>query len=234
MSELKSYTLETNQGPHLNLNEDLIDVDILHKLFVVIDGFGGSNIGDRIALQTKDCIKNFFGKISRDPDSTLPFFFSSKYLLETNSLINAFRLAHENIAKENAIRPMSSRGGASVIAAALTENMVSLVSTGNCMAFLFRKENLFTQMLPDVFANAPMSGVGLFEDFHYQVSEFKILPGDTLILLTDGAYQRCELEEIKGILLQYPDRNKEMIQEIFQMTNDRGNLDNQSALILQF
>lgn len=234
MNELKSYTLETHQGPHLNLNEDLIDVDLGLQLFMVIDGFGGSNIGDRAAVATKDYIKRFFGKISRDPDSTLPFFFSSKYLLETNALINAFRGAHEQMTKDNQARSMNNRGGASVIALALSETMASIVATGNCQAMLMRKEHLAIQMLPDCFANAPMSGVGLFEDFHYQVTEFKVLPGDTLLLLTDGVYQRCELAEMQEILKKYPSNEKEFIQEIFQYANDRGNLDNQSVMILQF
>ena len=234
MNELKSYTLETSKGPHLNLNEDLVDADLGLQLFMVIDGFGGSNIGDRTASATKDYIKKFFGKISKDPDSTLPFSYSAKYLIETNALINAFRGTHEKIAKENLARSMNSRGGASVIAVALSDNMVSIVATGNCQALLFRKENLFTQMLPDAFANAPMSGVGLFEDFHYQVSEFKIMPGDSLLLLTDGAYQRCDQGEMLEIYKRNMANEIAIIKEIFQYANDRGNLDNQSAMILQF
>lgn len=234
MNELKSYSLETSQGPHLNLNEDLIDVDLGLQLFMVVDGFGGSNIGDRVAMSSKDHIKKFFGKISKDPESTLPFFYSPKYLLETNALINAFRGAHEQISKENLGRSINNRGGASVLALALSDNMASIVSTGNCQALLYRKENLITQMLPDSFASAPMSGVGLFEDFHYQVSEFKILPGDLVLLLTDGAYERCAHLEMLEMCKRNNSNEMAIIKEIFQFVNDRGNLDNQSAMILQF
>jgi serine/threonine protein phosphatase PrpC len=235
MIELKSYTLETHQGPHLNLNEDLIDVDLGLQLFMVIDGFGGSNVGDRAALSAKEHIKYFFGKISVDPESTLPFFFSSKYLLETNALINAFRGAHEKIYKENLARSINNRGGASVIALALTENMATIVATGNCLALLFRKENLITQMLPDAFADAPMSGIGLFEDFHYQATEFKLMAEDTLILLTDGAYQKFgQFAGIQEVLKTNPSDDQAIIKEIFQFVNDRGNLDNQSIVILRF
>lgn len=31
MIELKSYGLISHQGPHLNLNEDLVDVDLNNK-----------------------------------------------------------------------------------------------------------------------------------------------------------------------------------------------------------
>jgi serine/threonine protein phosphatase PrpC len=79
-----------------------------------------------------------------------------------------------------------------------------------------------------------MSAVGLFEDFHYQATEFKILPDDALLLLTDGAYLRCEPEEILEYYKKYPGDEKGVIKEIFRSANDRGNLDNQSVMILQF
>lgn len=234
MNELKSYSFETHQGPHLNLNEDLIDIDLGLQLFMVLDGFGGSNIGDRIAALSRDHIKRFFGKISRDPDSTLPFFYSPKYLLETNALINAFRGTHEQISKDNSVRSLNSRGGTSAIALSLSENMATLVSTGNCQAFLIRADQVHLQMLPDAFANAPMSGIGLFEDFHYQASELKVTEGDTLVLVTDGAYINCGPGEISEIIKKYPNDEKAAIKEIFRSANDRGNFDNQSMLILQF
>ncbi len=234
MHELKSYSFETHQGPHLNLNEDLIDIDLNLKLYLLLDGFGGSGIGDRAATQIKDNIKSFFGKIATDPDSTLPFYFSSKYLLETNALVNAFRSSHEQIAKENLARSIFNRGGASVMALGLAGNIATIVSTGNCKALIYRKGNLFAQVLPDAFANAPMSGIGLFEDFHYQVSEFKIRKDDALLMLTDGAYERCEQEKILEIINKNLGNEKIIIQEIFNYANDRGNLDNQSIMFLQF
>lgn len=80
MSEIKSYAMKTHQGPFLNLNEDLVEVDLVNNLFMVIDGFGGSNIGDKAASMVRDSLKRSFTKIASDPDSTLPFYFSHKYL----------------------------------------------------------------------------------------------------------------------------------------------------------
>jgi serine/threonine protein phosphatase PrpC len=202
MVELKSYALLSHQGPHLNLNEDLIEVDLANGLFTIIDGFGGSNIGDRAAMMIKDTLKNSYTKIATDPDSTLPFFFSHKYLIEGNALINAFSSAHQKVSKENADKSMNNRGGASVISAALAENVLTLVSTGNCGAYLYRRGRLTSEILPDSLKsfngdsasnfheNIPLSGIGLFEDFHYQIKELKLAIGDLVVLLTDGAYAR--------------------------------------------
>lgn len=246
MIELKSYGMNSHQGPHLNLNEDFVEVDLANNLFMVIDGFGGSNIGDRAAAIIRDTVKRSYTKIANDPESTLPFFFSHKYLIEGNALINALHLAHQNVTRENESKAMNNRGGGSVLCAAMAENILTLVSTGNCGAYLYRKGNLSCEILPDSLIGlsrdrfssylhtVPMSGVGLFEDLHYQVKELKIAAGDIVILLTDGVYGRLQESEIKYTVEKNLEGELEIIKELFKLANERGNLDNQSALILQF
>ena len=246
MIELKSYAMKTDQGPHLNLNEDVVEADLTNNLFMIIDGFGGSNVGDRAAGIIRDQIKRSYTKIALDPESTLPFFYSHKYLIEGNALINAFHNAHQAVNRDNEDKSMDQRGGGSVIAAAMAENILTLVSTGNCSAYLYRKGKLSLEILPDSLAslsrddfkshlhNIPMSGMGLFEDLHYSVRELKLTEDDLLLIMTDGAYSRLEDDEIKHILEKNRERESEAIQEIFRLANDRGNLDNQSAVILQF
>jgi serine/threonine protein phosphatase PrpC len=246
MVELKSYGLLSHQGPHLNLNEDLAEVDLANNLFLIIDGFGGSNVGDKSVSIIRDSLKRSYTKISSDPDSTLPFFFSHKYLIEGNALINAFHVAHKNVTNENVNKNINNRGGASVIGAALAENILTLVSTGNCIAYLYRKGHLSNEILPDSLRSlsrdrfssylhtAPMSAIGLFEDLHYQVKELKISTGDLVILLTDGIYARLEDAEIKYIIEKNLENELEVINQLIKLANERGNLDNQSALLLQF
>lgn len=246
MIELKSYGLLSHQGPHLNLNEDLAEVDLANNLYIVVDGFGGSNIGDRAAGIIRDSLKKSYTKIAADPDSTLPFFFSQKYLIEGNALINAFHVAHQNVLRDNENKSMNNRGGASVIGAALAENILTVVSTGNCSAYLYRKGHLSNEVLPDSLGSvsrdrfssylhtAPTSGIGLFEDLHYQVRELKISAGDLIIMLTDGIYARLEQDEIKYIVEKNLHNEMEIINEMAKLANERGNLDNQTALLLQF
>ncbi len=246
MIELKSYGMQSHQGPHLNLNEDLVEADLVNNLFMVVDGFGGSNIGDRAASMIRDNLKRSYTKIAIDPEATLPFFYSHKYLIEGNALINAFHTAHQNINRDNENKSLNNRGGGSVIAAAVAENILTLVSTGNCVAYLYRKGHLSVEVLPDSLANlsrdpyqshlhsVPMSGIGLFEDLHYSVRELKITDGDIIILLTDGAYSRLNTEEIKYTIEKNQESELETIRELFKLSNERGNMDNQSAVILQF
>lgn len=246
MIELKSYGLQTHQGPHLNLNEDIVDLDLANNLFLLIDGFGGSNIGDRAAMIVRDNIKRAFTKIAIDPEATLPFYFSHKYLIEGNALINAFQSTHQSIVKDNESKSLENRGGASVLAGALSESILSIVSTGNCAAYLFRKGHLTLELIPDSLNNLtrdsyqphlhsiPLSGIGLFEDLHYNVREIKIAKGDQVLFLTDGVYARLNHDEIKYIIEKNLDNELEILKDLFGLSNDRGNLDNQSGLVLTF
>jgi serine/threonine protein phosphatase PrpC len=245
MIDLKSYGMQSHQGPHLNLNEDLVEADLANNLFMLIDGFGGSSVGDRAAMMVRDHLKRSYTKIAVDPEATFPFFYSHRYLIEGNALINAFHTAHQNINRDNEQKNLDNRGGASVVAAAIAENILTLVSTGNCAAYLYRKGQLSLEILPDSLVSlsrdsfqahlhsVPMSGIGLFEDLHYSVRELKVTEGDMVIMLTDGAYSRLTTDEIK-YTVEKNESELGIIKELFRLSNDRGNLDNQSGIVLQF
>ena len=246
MVKLKSYSVFTDQGPYLQINEDDAVVDLKNKLFMIFDGFGGSNIGDKAVELLKDTISKFYTKIGGDPDSTFPFYYSHKYLIEGNALVNSMHLAHSMLKKENSEKDLSSRGGASCIAASLSESILTLASTGNCSASIFRRGKLTRIIHPDSlealsedsyeiqFRTTPMSGFGLFDDLHLSVLEHKVVPGDLFVFMTDGTYSRVTNKEIKHILEEQDLDDNGKIKKINSLANQRGNLDNQSTIFLQF
>ncbi len=246
MLELKSYSACSQQGPYLQVNEDSVEVDLINKLYLIFDGFGGSGIGERAVSNLKENIKKFYTKIGGDPDATMPFFYSHKYVLEGNALINSMNYAHFLLKQENGEKEMSNRGGASAIAVSQSENILTLASVGNCIAYLYSKGHLKTLCNPDSFEflakdsfirhfqTAPLSAFGLFDELHLNIREARPDMGDMLILLTDGSYSRINQDELKHVLQKDGDTVREKIETLFDLNNSRGNLDNQSALILQF
>jgi PPM family protein phosphatase len=245
MTQLKSYAARTDQGPYLQVNEDGQDIDLINKLFLILDGFGGSNVGDETVSVAKETIKKFYTKIGGDPDSTLPFYYSHKYLLEGNALINSMHYAHATIKDSNLEKEMNQRGGASVIGASVSDNIMTLVSTGNCLCYLYRRGDLSLVSKPDSqlylghddyeahFHSAPTSGLGLFEDLHINIDEIRILKDDLFVFMTDGVYARIPEKEIEYIIEKNLASNKK-IDEMFELANSRGNLDNQTTIFLQF
>ena len=246
MIKLKSYSAKTNQGPFLQVNEDNFEIDLVNKMFLLFDGFGGAGIGDMAVQSLKKNIKNFYTKFSDDPDSTMPFFYSHKYNLEGNALINTLHNAQKLLVGENQAKEISLRGGSSAIAAVQSENLIITASTGNCLTSLYRMGHLEVVNYPDSLEflsgekynsnlqTTPLSGFGLFEDLHLSIKEIRPMDGDLLILMTDGVYSRINNEELKYIIERPGKYLPEKIDELFDLANSHGNLDNQSMVFLQF
>ncbi len=246
MIKLQSYAARTDQGPYLQLNEDALDVDLVNGLYMVFDGFGGNSIGDKAVKLVSDTIKKFYTRIGGDPDSTLPFFYSTKYLIEGNALVNAMEYAHHLLKQENRDKDMNNRGGVAGLAVAQSENLLTFASSGNCMALLYTRGELKTILEPDnfemisgdhfekQFTTAPAAAIGLFDDLHLNVREVRVNRGDRIILLTDGVYARLKNAEIYDILQKDGAKNQDKIDDLFELANSRGNLDNQTGVLLNF
>lgn len=245
VTTLKSFSAKSDQGPFLTLNEDNIEVDLVNKLFILLDGFGGSGIGDLVSRKLIDSLKTFYTSVVHDQDSTLPFYYSNKYLVEGNCLVNSLLNSHEIIKNDNSKKDLSMRGGASGIVASLANNILTVAGTGNCKAMLFRHGTLEEVYIPDSIGNvagdissfpmvtAPMSGFGLFDDFHYSIREIRLRSDDLIVFLSDGAYSRVNRDEMKYILGKSVEL-REKVDEVFTLSNERGNRDNQSAIMLHF
>ncbi len=244
--ELQSYASLTHQGPYLQLNEDGQDFDLENGLFMLFDGFGGAGCGDRAVNLLKEAIKSFYTRFSVDPEATMPFYYSPRYLLEGNAMINAMMLGHKALCKHNTALEMSQRGGSSAILVSLSENLLTLAQVGNVAAYVFRNGRLEKLLMPDDFRfigkddysrhlrTVPMSAFGLFDNLHYQIKEVRPLKGDEYLFLTDGVWARLQDKEMAHIMNERVENLDKKIDMLFELSNSRGNWDNQSGMILKF
>lgn len=243
---LKSYAVKIDQGPYLQLNEDGYIVDFINGFFLILDGLGGSGIGDKGVDLIKESMQTFYTKTSTDPDSTLPFFYSPRYLLEGNALINAMHYSHALLKKENEKKELSFRGAASGIGMSLGRNVLTFSSVGNCAAYLYRK-GILEQLIrsdsffalasdasPSPFQNLPMSAFGLFDDLHLNNSELRVSEEDLIVLMTDGVYGHLSLHDIQQALKQTDLPDVKIIESLLYLANSRGNRDNQTTIFLRF
>jgi len=240
MAKLKSYALRTHQGPFLRANEDRQIVDLSHQLYLMADGLGGNGIGDYFANLATDSIQKFYTRLSSDPNATRPFYFSDRFLLEGNALINAFYYAHDLICQENERRALAQRGACSVIGMAGSEHYLSLVGIGNLAAYLWRGQKIHPLLLPETaWPSAvggmvlPSNALGLYKDLQLQPQEIQLQDGDLIVALSDGVYGQILAEEIATILKSDYSLGKK-IDWLFALANDRGNKDNQSTIMLQY
>jgi serine/threonine protein phosphatase PrpC len=243
---LKAYAAQTNQGPYLQVNEDGYDFDFENEMFMILDGLGGSGIGDRAVNKLKHEIKNFYTQISDDPNATMPLYYNPRNLLEGNAILNSIMSAHENLLKQNLERPVNQRAAASAVVAVKADSLLILVGIGNCCAYHFRQgrlnkiisEDTFRFLSKDQFEyrfrTTPLNAIGMYAELGHQLREVRLAEGDKIILLSDGVYAYVSEDELLYALNKHsPDAN-ERISALFKLSNTRGNTDNQTAMILEF
>jgi PPM family protein phosphatase len=243
---LKAYAAQTHQGPYLQVNEDSYDFDFENDLYMVLDGFGGSGIGDRAVEKLKHEIKTFYTQISDDPNATMPLYFNPRNLLEGNAIINSLMNAHQNLLKTNQDRTINQRAGASALVAVRADSLLILVGIGNCSAYHFRRGKLAKVILEDSmqsltkdsfisrFRTSPMSALGMYPELSYQLREVRLAEGDKIMLLTDGIYASLDEEEMLYTLNRSAANAQDRVNSLLKLSNSRGNLDNQTAMILEF
>jgi serine/threonine protein phosphatase PrpC len=243
---LKAYAAQTHQGPYLQVNEDAYDFDFENDLFMVLDGFGGSGIGDRAVEKLKGEIKTFYTQLSDDPNATMPLYYNPRNLLEGNAILNSMMNAHQNLFKMNSDRPVNQRAGSSAIVAAKSDSLMVLVGVGNCCAYHYRQGTLSKVIVEDTFKylskgqfetrfrSSPMNAIGMYPELGYQMREVRLLEGDKILLMTDGLYAFLSEEEILHHLNRNAPDAKERLNSLLKLSNAHGNLDNQTAMILEF
>lgn len=244
--ELKAYSAKTDKGPFLQINEDDYSIDHVNELYLLFDGFGGAGIGDMTVKTVKEDIQNYYTRLSDDVDSTMPFFYSPRYLLEGNALINSVTYSHKKLFKSNQKSGLNERGGSCGIFASGSDNILNILGVGNCRAYRLRRGKIekiidddSIRLLADNYDKShlrtcPLNGLGLFEDFQYSFKEVRVEPSDVFIFLTDGVYSRIEDYEIENVINKSIMHLGDAVDELLKLSNQRGNLDNQSVVVLQF
>ena len=245
MIPLKNFSLATDKGPYLHTNGDTVDANPENGLYLLIDGIGGGQRGAKATELIKETIKNTYANIAEDSEATLPFYYTAKYMIETNAVVNAAYQAHAAILEDNGDKKTDDMAGGSSVIVCQAGSILGIVSTGNCRAYLLREGSLKNLIEPDILADlsfdgtqdhlytAPTSGFGLFEDIHLTIREYRIRRGDSVVLLSDGVYGRIGEDDILSTV-GGAQNGGEAIREMFQLANLRGNLDNQSCLILSY
>lgn len=245
MLQIQRYSAKTHQGPQFNYNEDGLDVDLTNGLLLLLDGLGGPQIGDAFVLQTMEHIKHYFLHLVDDSENTLPFYYNSQLNLPTNAMINAIKRIHQESYKQNKVRKSHHRAAASIISACFQDNKCSVFSLGNCMGYLYRmgqlcplfSENNYRYFNMDInskiLRNVPNNALGLFEEFNFELRELQLYPRDKLLFLSDGIYSTLNLGELTTIIEQKYENFNQLMDNLFEYANSKGNIDNQSAIIIE-
>jgi len=183
--------------------------DAARGVFAVADGFGGPEAGSNASKTAAEGVREFLIKEAGDLEATLPFVLRTYFSLAGNVLFNALVHANRKVLSLNRDKGIHEKGGASVIAGFLDGDLLALASVGGCEAWLLREERAVQLVTPRAYSRLadpfgteklttprfPLMALGISEDLEPEVWEFRIRPGDWLILSTGsmGAFAQGEL-----------------------------------------
>ena len=219
-------------------NEDSYVTDREQGLFAIADGMGGAQAGEtasRVAIET------VVAELKEDgPEAS------------AETLERAVKLANRNVRREAEQNPAYEGMGTTVVAALARPSKLYIVNVGDSRCYLWTGGELFCVTTDDSWVNDVGRGLGLSEEQlrvhpyrnvltkavgseeELQVTSQKIdfLPGDLLLLCSDGLHSVTG-EDVLPEILERPDSLKSRCEALVEAALSKGAPDNVTVVLVQ-
>ncbi len=242
----------TDVGRVRNNNEDSYRLVPALNLFVVSDGMGGEAHGEVASAMAVETVAMHCLEAANNPSA--PFFGESRPDLseKTNRLASAVHLANRKI-YESALSNPAQRGmGATILAAWLDGQRLSLAHVGDSRAYLLRggaleqltsdhslvaeqvRRGLLTPQQADAseMQSVLIRALGTQEEVEVDADEHLLLDGDVLLLCSDGLTRMVTDPEVASTLLTHPDAQA-AAERLVALSNEYGGEDNVTVVVLR-
>ena len=232
----------TDVGMVRQVNQDYVYVTdrplgILQNLFVVADGMGGHQAGDYASKYTVEVLNRELA-LSEGEDIE-------------RCLVGAIKTANREIIKE-ASRDEHLKGmGTTVVAATISNQMMYFANVGDSRLYLINQSiqqltkdhSLVEEMVrlggikpeeakhhPD--KNIITRAIGVLPEVSADFFETVLVPGDTVLLCSDGLTNMVDDTDIKRIVLGQRDI-VEKTQRLIDAANENGGKDNITVVLIE-
>ena len=251
----------TNTGLRREGNEDAFRERPDLGLYVVADGMGGHEAGEVASGLTVEAIEAFIAD-TRDADlnQTWPFPYDTTKGLHANRLIAAFRLANRRVAAAISTDP-ALKSMATTVAAVLLDGKgrAHIAHVGDSRVYQWR-EGVLRQLTDDhswvseqvragtlstddaqrhPWRNVVTRAISGADDPEVDVLEAAVLPGDRLLICSDGLSSVVGRETIDSIVKPQDPRTsgpqdlKRAAQALVDAANAAGGPDNITVILLE-
>ncbi|HEX6239868.1 MAG TPA: Stp1/IreP family PP2C-type Ser/Thr phosphatase [Polyangiales bacterium] len=250
-AERLSAAALTHVGRVRDHNEDSLVVDDKLGLYAVADGMGGHAAGEvasRLALETvQRVIREGYGRVSayRAAPQSREAAQSVLKLLEEAALA-ACQAVHDEGTRDDEKRGM----GTTLSAMLVTDSQAFVAHVGDSRIYLLRGDKVHQLTLdhtlqnellkrgklsPEAISrvaqkNALTRAIGVYASVDVDTLQLDVLPGDRLLLCSDGLYAYLKKGELNSILDAPP---PEAAQRLIALANQRGGHDNITAVVLR-
>ena len=234
--------------PH---NEDRHFADPSLGLFVVCDGMGGGNAGEVASALAVETIHRHFAETTRHPDLPFDGKVDDLFSPTTNRLASAIKLANDVIYKSAGDRPEWFGMGTTVVAAALTDHILSFAHVGDSRLYLVRNQTIQPLTMDHSWVNEQVRqglltereaersprrnivtrALGAEATVDVTLGELLLCSDDLLLLCSDGLTKGVQPSTILDTLLDAEDAQT-LSRRLIMLANDAGGEDNATVIVL--
>jgi protein phosphatase len=232
-------------------NEDCYRIVPELGLFVLSDGMGGEAHGEvasALAVETvvKHCIEG-----QNNPASPVYGETQAAWSAKTKRLASAVHLANKKIFDSAAEHPEQSGMGATLTAAWISADRLTIAHVGDSRAYVLRtgalqqltsdhslvaeqvRRGILTaaQAEESEMQSVLLRALGANPEIEVDVEEHLLFPRDVVLLCSDGLTRMVTEPEIAGTLQSDPDPSKSA-EKLVALANERGGSDNVTVIVV--
>lgn len=255
---IKGVFVRISSGGHSDVgqrrtnNEDAYRIVQPLNLFVISDGMGGEAHGEIASAMTVETIVKHCSSDDKQPSPTANEGARAGWSEHTACLFNAAQLANKKIFKSAAAHPAQQGMGATLTAAWINGEKLSIAHVGDSRAYLLRR-GVLQQLTSDhsLVAEQVRRGIltaaeaehselqsvllralGTQRQVEVDAEEHTLFPGDVLLLCTDGLSRMVPDAEITARLQAESDPVR-AADGLVALANQNGGADNVTVIVIR-
>lgn len=232
-------------------NEDNFGYDSRHGIFVVCDGMGGQAAGEVASKMAVDVMLRYFRESRNGNGHSNGNSFTSPSPA-AKSLASALRLANETIFAAGESDEGRMRMGSTAVAAVVRGHSLAIGHVGDSRIYLVR-QGAIQQLTQDhslvmeqvrmgyisreeattsALQNVILRALGTEAEVQPDVEDLIVMPGDTLLMTSDGLTRQVNDEQILEIIVASSSL-EQACSKLVQTAKHNGGDDNITCLLLR-
>jgi serine/threonine protein phosphatase PrpC len=241
---------KTDVGCVRSNNEDNFGYDSRYGIFVLCDGMGGQAAGEVASKMAVDTLLNYFRRITlaEAPGNGN----SDRSTGNAKALEEAIRLANRSIYEAGTGQMGRAGMGSTIVAALVRGHSLSIGHVGDSRIYLIRQGTIqqltrdhslvmeqvrlgyITQEQAEKseLQNVILRALGAENEVEPDIEDLVAMPGDTLLMSSDGLTRHVHDDEILAIVSSSK-KLEDACSQLIQAAKERGGDDNITCLLLR-